>query len=141
MTMPTTTPTAPKRKGLRIRHIAAIAAAAGIVLGSAITASTLKPETVTVTKEVPGPERVVTKTETVEKEVTPNACLTALDMSEQAIGYASDALGYSQDAVLAASKLDADGINAQKDKMDALMPKLKALTEPLQSAKAECRAK
>jgi hypothetical protein len=140
MTMPTTTPTAPKRKGLRIRHIAAISAVAGLILGSAVTAG-VKPEPVTVTKEVPGPERVVTKTETVEKEVTPNACLTALDMSEQAIGYASDALGYSQDAVLAASKLDADGINAQKDKMDALMPKLKALTEPLQSAKAECRAK
>ena len=62
-------------------------------------------------------------------------------VTEQAISYAAEALGYSQKAMGAASELDAAGIYGQKDNMDALMPKLKALTEPLAEAKAECRAK
>lgn len=130
------TPPAPKKPWFK--KPAALIAVFGLacaLVGGGIGAAG-KPEPVT--KEVPGPERVVTKTETVEK--TPVACLTALDLSEQAIDYAGEALGYTKEAMMAASRLDAAGITAESNKVGALTPKIKAITGPLTAAKAECRA-
>jgi hypothetical protein len=117
---------------------AAVLLPAGALLLGLGVGSAVQPKPETITKEVPGPERVVTKTETVEK--TPVACLTALDLSEQAIDYAGEALGYTKEAMMAASRLDAAGITAESNKVGALTPKIKAITGPLTAAKAECRA-
>lgn len=93
----------------------------------------------------PKPAPTVTVTAApVEKRIevvtTPPACLTALTLSEQAFGYAAEALGYSNDALKAASRLDVAGINAAKDKMDVLNPKIATLSPQLNTAKADCRA-
>jgi hypothetical protein len=100
--------------------------ALGLMLGSAIGASTVK--TVEVTKEVPGPERVVTKT--VDKEVkvpvTPAACLEALDINEAAFDQLAKSLQYISD-------MDFESAKASNAKVSAMVPKSNA-------AKAECRA-
>lgn len=132
---------APKRPRKKRWILPVSVGVAGLLIGSAMGASN-RPKPVEVVKEVPGPERVVTQT--VEKKVdvpkTPAACLTALDLSEQAFNYAAEALGYSNDALTAAGQLDPAGIQAAGDKMEALNPKIKALAPKVNAAKSECRA-
>lgn len=132
----TPTPPAPKKKGWRIRHIAAAYAVGGLILGSALAATAIKPERV----EVPGPERIVNKTVEVDKPVTPAACLTALDLSEEAFGYAAQAMGYMSDALTAASKFDTAAITQANTDLKAVTPKMTALKDPMNAAKSECRA-
>lgn len=106
-----------------------IALLAGVGIGS----GNVRTETVTV-------EKPVEKRVEVKVPTTPAACITALNLGDQALTYAAEAMGYSNDALKAAGKLDASGIYAAKDKMDILTPKISALGDPLKSAKAECRA-
>ena len=76
--------------------------------------------------QVPGPERVVTKTETKEVEVTPQSCLTSLELNESAFSYLSDSL-------TSITEMDYTAAKASTDKVQALVPKVNA-------AKSECRA-
>lgn len=105
---------------------------ATLVLGLGL-GLTNRPDPVTVTVEKPV-EKIVTKT------ITPPECLKAMDLYEQVVSYSSEALGYTKEAMLAASRLDAAGIREQDAKMGELTPKIQAVTSPLMSAKASCRA-
>lgn len=116
---------APKRKGWRIRHIAAAYAVGGLILGSALASAAVKPERVEVTKEVPGPERTVTKEVKVEVPVTPAACITALDLNEQAFSGLAESMRLVTEG-------DYAGAKANTDKVSLLVPRVNA-------AKAECR--
>jgi hypothetical protein len=119
--------TPPKKKGWRIRHIAAAYGIGGLILGSALAAAAQgEPETVTVTKEVPGPERIVEKEKRVEVPVTPQSCLTALTLNEEAFTGLATSMQLVMDA-------DYSGAKANNDKVSALVPKVNA-------AKSECRA-
>lgn len=133
---PQYTPAPPAKKKKQWLPVALVPLA--LVFGIAVGLGNTPPP-VTVTKEVPGPERSVIKT--VDKEVTPKSCLTAIDLSEQVITYAGAVLSYSQEAMMSASRLDAAGISLQNEKVKAVTPKLQALTGPLTAAKAECRGK
>jgi hypothetical protein len=77
-----------------------------------------------VTRDVPGPERIVTKE--VTKDVTPDECLTALDLADEAFGYAGE--GFA-----AVADLDVAGISAATRKITGVTPRY-------QAAKAACRA-
>lgn len=101
--------------------------ALALLLGVGIgTGNKPEPERIEVTKEVPGPERTVTKTEKVEVPVTPTACLTALDLNEEAFTGLAKSMQLVMDA-------DYAGAKANNTTVAALVPKVNA-------AKAECRA-
>ncbi len=106
-----------------------------MVIGTAIGASGQPKPVIT---EVPGPERVVTKT--VEKEVTPAACLKALDLSEQGFSYAAEAMGYMSDALTAAGNLNVPAMQKANADLAVVSPKMKQLTTPMKTASTECRA-
>jgi hypothetical protein len=112
---------------------------AALLLGGAIGASG-QPDPVEVVKEVPGPERVVTKTVDKPVEVTPEACLKALDLSEQGFSYSAEAMGYMSDALTAASKFDVAAMQKANADLEGVSPKMKELTTPMRSAATECRA-
>lgn len=115
--------------------IPAAVGATALLLGIGIGSSG-KPKTVEVVKEVPGPERVVTKT----VEVTPKACLTYVDLSEQGFSYAAEAMGYMSDGMHAAAAYNVPGIQAANTKLQSLTPKMNDLSPRSNAAKAECRA-
>jgi hypothetical protein len=106
-----------------------------LFIGVAIGASG-QPDPVEVVKTVPGPTKTVTK----EVEVTPAACLKALDLSEQGFTLSAEAMGYMSDALTAASQFDTAAIQQANSDLTELNPKIKALTAPMKSAATECRA-
>lgn len=100
---------------------------AALMIGLGIGGATGKTETVEVTKEVTKEvpvEKIVTKT--VEVPVTPDSCLEALTINEQAFTYLSESMGHIVDG-------DFSAANASTERVKALVPKSNA-------AKAECRA-
>lgn len=128
----TTIPSTPQKPKAWWKKPVVILPVACLLLGFGL-GSKNQPEPVTVTVEKPV-EKIVTKT------VTPPECLKAMDLYEQVVDYSSEALGYTKDAMLSASRLDASGIQAMNVKMGELTPKIQAVTGPLMSAKASCRA-
>ena len=124
------------KTGLKVAGaVGALVLAFGIGAGYT-SAKTVEVEKV-VEKSVPGPERVVTKT--VEKEVTPQACLDFIRLADEAFGYASDAEGYGREAIQAAGKRDTAGLQAYMDRMDILTPKLTALVGPINTNRIACK--
>lgn len=115
--------------------IGVLALLTGVGIGASGT-----PAPVEVVKEVPGPERTVTKTVTKEVPVTPEACLTALDLSEEGFTYSAEAMGYMSDALTAAGNVDVAAMQQANADLTALNPKITALTAPMKTAAAECRA-
>lgn len=121
------------------------ASVAGLLIfgiGSAAGASGSTPEsapapapTVTATVTAPAPAPVV---KTVEK--TPESCLTALKLGEQAFDYAAESMGYMNEALQAAGRMNVAGLEAANEKLKILNPKMSALSGPANAAKAECRA-
>lgn len=119
-------PTPPKQKWWQKKWAGPVLLAVGcLAVGGSIGASG-QPEPVEVVKEVPGPERVVTKTERVEVPVTPEACLTALTLNEEAFSGLAKSMEFVMDG-------DYAGASANTDKVSLLVPKVNA-------AKTECRA-
>jgi hypothetical protein len=123
------------------RKLTIVAVVAAFLIGGGVSAATSQAEpakvpapitkTVTVagpervvTRDVPGPERIVTKN--VTKDVTPAACLTALDLADEAFGYAGE--GFA-----AVADMDVDGLSAATRKVTQVTPRY-------QAAKAACRA-
>ncbi len=122
----------------------------GVVIGVGVTQSpateqvaSAQPETITsikeVIKEVPGPERVVTKE--VKVEVTPQVCIEALNYASEGFSYAGDFADAATEAFEAASELDARGIDAAGVKMNGTTKDLQRLQPKLTSASQSCRAK
>jgi hypothetical protein len=131
-------PTTPPKKKQWFKNPLLLIPVGTLLLGLSIGGA--KTETVEVTKEIPGPERTVTKEVKVNVPTTPAACIEALSLYEQVVDYSGEALGYSNDALQAAARLDAAGIEAAGSKMKSLTPKLQAMTPKVNAAKAECRA-
>lgn len=146
MTQQFNTPAAPTTQPkTRKRWIKPTAIGAGAFLIGALIGAAGQPEPETVTKEVEVPvEKIVTETITEEVEVevpvTPEACLEALDLSEQGFDLASQAMGYMSQAMTAASEFDIAGIEAATVELEVLNPQITALADPMNAAKAECRA-
>lgn len=143
-TAPAPTPEGPKKespfeKGMRygkkpVVFLPVIALLLGIGIGSGNA-----PEPVTVTKEVPGPERIVEKEVEVQVPVTPEACTTYIDLSEQAFSYTSEAMGYMRDAMEGVSVMDVSVVEKATADLQVVQPKIEALSSEVLDAKAACR--
>ena len=116
--------TPPKRRRWFTKP-AVILPVAAFILGSALGLGAT-PKPVEKRVEVPGPERTVTKEVEVEVPVTPQSCLTALELNETAFSYLSDSL-------TSITEMDYSAAKASTGKVQALVPKVNA-------AKSECRA-
>lgn len=129
---------APKKKRWFKNPLLLIPVGALILGFSAGASTTPEPVTVTETKEVPGPERVVEKE--VEVPVTPAACTEYIAVSEEAFGYASEIIGYLGSALTGASDFDVAVVEKAAADMKTVQPKLEAVTPKVNAAKAECAA-
>lgn len=121
-----TPPPAPKKRPWYKQRIVLIPAAAMLVGLGMGAATTPEPKTVEVIKEVPGPERTVTKEVKVNVPTTPASCLEALDLNEQAFTGLAESLRL-------VTERDYSGAKANNDKVARLVPKVNA-------AKVSCRA-
>lgn len=128
---------APQKKKRWFKNPLLLIPVAALIVGFSAGASTT-PEPVTVTTEVPGPERTVTKE--VEKLVTPAACTEYIAVSEEAFGYASEIIGYLGSALSGAADFDTAMVEKAAVDMEVVMPKLEALTPKVNATKAECAA-
>jgi hypothetical protein len=113
----------------------------GIILGSAGAASS-RPS---VSEAAPAPTPTVTATATVTaepiiKEVTPQACIDALDIAAEAIGLFSTYPGMASEAVQAAGTFDTEGLNTVTEKLQTFNGKLDKLTPKIGPPTRECRA-
>jgi hypothetical protein len=121
-------------------------------------------KTRTVTKEVPGPTRVVEvpgKTTVVERSVTPSACTEAIDYAREAAGYITDAMGEAANVIdaqsrglqIAAEALGdpfnadqyvgevsglTDDIRASTDNLNGMKGDLSAAVDNFNAAAADC---
>lgn len=131
---------APKPKGKWYTKPLVWVPAIALVCGLAIGSGSASAQTVEVEKRVEVPvEKIVNRT--VEKEVTPESCIKAIDTAQQALFYSADSMGIFNEAMQAASTMDVAGIYAASSKLEALNPKISALTEPMRVSVADCRAK
>ncbi|UXE05197.1 hypothetical protein SEA_JAMUN_51 [Arthrobacter phage Jamun] len=88
----------------------------------------------------PAPAPVVkTETKTVTVEKVPAACLRALDLADEALGYSVDAMGIMGEMFEAAARIDLAGVEAGTPKLDALTGKITKLSPRYVSAKGDCR--
>jgi hypothetical protein len=111
----------------------------GLVIGGASGASAV-PDPVEVVKEVPGPERTVTKEVKVEVPKTPQACLTAIDNAESIIQSSGRVVGIFSEILDAVKTLNVAGIEAANPKIDAETATLNELRPKYQIARDTCRA-
>lgn len=126
----------PKKKGWRIQHVAA-AWAIGLLVGG-ILGTANRPAPVETVKEVPGPERVVTKS--VEVPVTPAECITALDLASDAIGTLAEVGSLASDGVMAAYNRNGPVLESITAKVSALNKKITDATPAVGAATQACRA-
>lgn len=117
----------------------AVAVAAAFGGGMATTSAQVVEVEKVVEKPVPGPERIVTKTVTVEKPVTPQACLTFITLADQLFGLAKESMTYAGEALDSVPTFNYDRLSAANDGFKSLMPRLQALTAPVNAARKECR--
>lgn len=83
-------------------------------------------------------EKTHTVTETVE--VTPQACITALDASSQAMDIMADIMDTVPDAVVAAATGDVATLNEQTATIGSLNTDMASIREGMGDAPNECRA-
>jgi hypothetical protein len=109
----------------------------GIGLGSSGrgAAPDAAPAPATTVTASPSPAPTVTKS----VEVTPKSCLEALTLSEQGFTLSAEAMGYMNDALQAAGRFDVPGLQKANVDLEALNPKLTALTAPMKQAAFDCR--
>ncbi|WNM65723.1 hypothetical protein SEA_VULPECULA_51 [Arthrobacter phage Vulpecula] len=88
----------------------------------------------------PAPAPVVkTETKTVTVEKVPAACVRALDLADEALGYSGDAMGVMSGMFEAAARFDLAGVEAGTPKLDALTDKMTGVSGRYVSAKGDCR--
>lgn len=159
---PNTTPTIPghvpaKKSRRWVRPVAFSAAGVltlfigvGIgVSGSDAPADAKPAPTKTVTAEPEVITETETVTETVEVSVTPEACITALDLSGDAlglsgdvIGWQSEALGIASDALSNPFAIDEAGIDRIVELtgfIEGASADMEAMTPAASAASSECR--
>ena len=107
------------------------ALAVGVGIGAAGTGATTPGPAPTVTVSAPP------KVETVEK--APAACMQALDDAEVVMGLSRRAILAMAEGADAGSRLDADGIEAATEKVQALTPKMGDARQAYDAAAGQCR--
>lgn len=106
-------------------------------IAAPVPAVTVTPEPVETIVEV---EKIVeVPGETVTVEVTPAACLTALDLADEGLLIAADNMGILADTFDYIIDFDFEGVDGQTAKLDANTAKINKITDPYLAAKAECR--
>lgn len=127
-----------KRPALRYTAVAVL----GLTLGAATSAGGSEPEVVTKTVEVevPGPTETITETAYVDVEVTPPACLDALDIAGQAMSIMAESAGLAGDGIEAAAYGDVAGLDRVTAQVGDLNEDLNTLNPDLSAAVDECRA-
>jgi hypothetical protein len=105
-----------------------IAAVIGLLIGAGIGVAGQKAEPATA------------ETVTVTEEITPPACLEALELADQGFTYAGEAMGAASDGFEAGSRFDIAGIEAATERISQAGDKIEAITADYQAAKAACRA-
>lgn len=106
-----------KWKKKRLIKSVGIPVAVGIFAFGVGASTVAEAEPVEVVKEVPV-EKIVTETETVE--ITPNACLTALDLAENNFGHYSDGFMIAAEIPSAIASLDAALVEDLSGQLDDL---------------------
>lgn len=122
--------------------------------GSSEEATAAEPEPAPTVTETAEPEPAPTVTETaepevetiteeveVEKEVTPQACLDALDTADQIIAWASEGFGYAADGMMAAIEYDAAGLDIATENLNGITANVEAETTGFIADSADCRSK
>jgi hypothetical protein len=94
--------------------------------------------TVTATVTTTAPAATVTTT-APPRTKTPAACAKALDLAEQIVNYAGDAVGAAGESLDAASRLDAEAMQAQTAKIEAITPKTSAAIAKYKPLAQACR--
>lgn len=130
---PGNTPPAPKKQAWWKKPIV-ILPVATLILGLGLGMSN-RPDPVTNTVTVEKPVEKI-----VEKEVTPQACLTALDKAGEVIDISGEVVRVMSEGFSAVSTMDVAGVAAVGPKVQEQTAKLKALTPSYVAAKTECRA-
>lgn len=142
-TGPTIEP-APKKRPSWLVPVVVAVVAASIGYGAAGGApAAAEPEVITETKEVEVVKEVevpVEKIVEVEVEVTPAACLEALDLAGEGLGIAAAMVGHIQPAAMAGLNRDVPAIEAITADMAASNVQLEELTPKASAASAECRS-
>ena len=105
--------------------VAAVALFAGVGMGSSA-----QPEPRTETK---------IETKTVTKEVTPQACLTALENGESVMMLAGEAMGVMSKGFDYASEFDLAGLQSVSSELDSMQPSIVSARSAWDSSVAECK--
>lgn len=123
---PTHPPTPEKKKRRWILPVSMLAG--GLILGGVIGGS-----------QVPEPI-VQTKIETKKVEVTPEECITALDLAADLVKGLSEGPGIMAKALTPAYERDAEGIAVVTRELETAKADLDKLKAPLSAAVSVCRA-
>lgn len=104
------------------------------VLGIAASPSTAEPETVTETVTV------TAEPEEVQVEVTPQACLDALDDADTALVMAGDGFSVVADAFGASADLDVYALEVALGELESMTPLMEAAMDTYVASSTQCRA-
>lgn len=86
-------------------------------------------------------EKVVTKTETVTRDVVPNECLTALVSADEVIRLGAEGMGVAGDAFVASAQLDLAAMSDANEKLEKLTPKMVSAAEYYATQRDACKQK
>jgi hypothetical protein len=120
-----------RRRWIAPTAIGAVALLAGVGIGAAGE----KTEVVTVEAE----PITKTVTEEVEVQVTPEACIEYIALSEQVYTLSSDMVGYSMDMLDAVDTVDVAAAEAAVAGMDRVNTDLDAISDDVVATKEACR--
>ena len=71
--------------------------------------------------------------------ITPDSCITALDLANEGFSAAADAIGAATDGMTAASKFSSSGLSRASDDMEEASDEIVALAPKYKAAEQECR--
>lgn len=119
--------------------IGLIAGLFGVTVGvSSASLTPAEPEVRTMTKEIPGPERIVTKE--VKVEVTPQSCKDAIGYARDGFDLSSRSMSVVVDFLEATSTFDVDEMQSGPGRLQSLNAELRELTPLFQVTSGLCEA-
>lgn len=120
------------KRQLWIGAVGGTSLVATFALGMAYAGAIMEPEVVTKTK-------TVTEQVEVVKEVTPEGCITALDLLSEAMTIASEQADLAGSSIMAAATGDVATMESNTAQVEELNRQIDELAVPLGPAVAECR--
>jgi hypothetical protein len=120
------------------------AGAAAHAVGSSGKTEPVATTTKTVVREVAGPVVTVTApplpAKEVTKEVTPAACLRALDAGDTGFTHAAKALSLAGQGFEAIAEFDSDRLDSVNSQLEKMKPKMNRAAADWNTAKTACRS-